>query len=60
MFSPDQSRRLSPRHLAVRGLLRLTPRPTAETIALELHFTVEEVNRLLEDLQILDGDDPHR
>jgi len=58
MSSLDRSRRLSPRHLAVRGILRLTPQPTAEAIAHELHFTVEEVNRLLEDLQMLDGGDP--
>jgi hypothetical protein len=50
----DRPPMLTPRHLAVQGILRLTPRPTPETIARELHFSLDEVNRLLDDLGALD------
>jgi DNA-binding IclR family transcriptional regulator len=46
---------LTPRHLAVLGVLQLSPRPiTATAIAHELHFEVAEVLRLLEDITALD------
>jgi predicted ArsR family transcriptional regulator len=46
---------LTPRHLAVIGVLQLSPGPmSAKAIADELHFEVVEVLRLLDDLLSLD------
>ena len=43
---------LSPRHWAVLGVLRVKRGPVApEAIAAELHFEVDEVRKLLSDLQ---------
>jgi len=49
--------KLTPRHLAVLGVLQLAPGAiTPEAIAGELAFEVAEVMRLLDDLQVLDDD----
>lgn len=42
---------LTPRHLAVLGVLRERPGATPQAIARELGFTVDEVVQLLEDLR---------
>jgi hypothetical protein len=47
---------LTPRHLAVIGVLQLSAGPiSAVAIAAELHFEVAEALRLLEDIVALDG-----
>jgi DNA-binding MarR family transcriptional regulator len=43
--------KLTPRHLAVLGILRERPRATPEAIARELGFALDEVVQLLEDLR---------